>query len=679
MDIVVVFNHKSALTLQSQFFTNHGPPKIENTFFAGNDWKQANTYFVNVVAIKTDGTLWVWGDNPSGQFGNGTTTPYSSPIQIGALSNWKQVNIRRCLLAIKTDGTMWSCGYNSYGGLGNGTTIFYSSPVQIGSLTNWKQISSDVVNGYFSAAIKTDGTLWSWGYNGYGNLGLDQSNAVGVFGRTNKSSPVLVAGGATWATTDPDTNIITESLGSQTVAIESDGTLWGWGQNANGELGNGTRGNYYSSPIQIGSLTNWKQVANIIGDPNVNSGQSTAAVKTDGTLWAWGSNDYGIVGNGTTVKYSSPVQVGALTNWKQISGSYYSIHAVKTDGTLWGWGLNNLGKLGNGNIINYSSPIQIGSLTTWKHVASSSSRGNAIKTDGTFWRWGNDTFGSTGSSPVQVGTATNWVQLNCGYSSTFAYASNNTLYGIGRNQYGQIGVPSSLLGNVSSPIQVGSLTNWKQVSVAGDTPYTMAIKSDGTLWTWGSNRYGNLGNGTRVYYSSPIQIGSLTNWKQVSAGSYHTAAIKTDGTLWTWGSNQAGISSTGALGNGVNGGYYSSPIQIGSLTNWKQVKAGDSSTFAVKTDGTLWAWGYNNVGQLGNGTTSYYSSPIQVGSLTIWKEVSGQLACSAIQAPDLELAKYAPGAPSYFMVSVVNSTAVSISITFPYNGNDPITSYEVSY
>jgi alpha-tubulin suppressor-like RCC1 family protein len=233
----------------------------------------------------------------------------------------------------------------------------------------------------------------------------------------------------------------------------------------------------------------------------------------------------------------------------------------------------------------------------------------------------------------------------CGYTYSFAYKTDGTMYSWGSNYYsgqpaGQLGAPSTLLGKVSSPIQVGSLTNWKQAAYGFYSGG--AIKTDGTLWTWGRNLEGQLGNNNAtVNYSSPIQVGSLTNWKQIAFGYYFTAAIKTDGTLWAWGYN-----GYGELGNGTRTNY-SSPIQVGLLTNWSKISCGFGHTAAVKTDGTLWTCGYNRYGQLGNGTGVYYSSPIQVGSLTIWKQVSqGGNYCFAIQAPELELAQYVPGPPT---------------------------------
>jgi alpha-tubulin suppressor-like RCC1 family protein len=363
--------------------------------------------------------------------------------------------------------------------------------------------------------------------------------------------------------------------------------LWAWGFNPTLQLGiNTSTATNYSSPVQIGALANWKDVSAGYG--------SSFSIRTDGTLWAWGGWRYtggwtqGELGLGTNgIYYSSPVQVGALTNWKQISAGVVTIAAVKTDGTLWTWGLNNSsainlgftlgcnGIMGNGNTVNYSSPVQIGALTNWKQVAMSARTCHAIKTDGTLWAWGHNYIGSMGTS----------------YGGSVYY---------------------------SSPVQVGALTNWKQIAADEGA---VAVKTDGTLWTWGVNTSGQLGNDNRTSYSSPIQVGTLTNWKQVSAtggGFMACYAIKTDGTLWAWGNN-----ANGQLGNG-NRTSYSSPIQVGTLTNWKKVVGQSFTVYAIKTDGTLWTWGRGVQGQFGTGFAggaAYYSSPIQVGSLTNWKNI----------------------------------------------------------
>lgn len=196
------------------------------------------------------------------------------------------------------------------------------------------------------------------------------------------------------------------------------------------------------------------------------------------------------------------------------------------------------------------------------------------------------------------------------------------LWAFGYNTNGQLGTNN--LSAVSTPVQtVAGGISWKQVSTSGT--FTMAIKTDGTLWVWGGsyNNYGQLGLGNTINYSSPTQVGALTNWLTVSAGNYSSAAIKTDGTLWT-----SGWSRSSGQGNGKNS---SSPTQVGSSTNWSTVTVGSYNMYAIKTDGTLWAWGFNSYGQLGLGTTSYYSSiPRQVGALNTWFCISGNFSTYGI-------------------------------------------------
>ena len=340
-------------------------------------------------------------------------------------------------------------------------------------------------------------------------------------------------------------------------------------------------------------------------------------VKNFGGLWSWGRGLVGALGLGNTTSYSSPKQVGSLTTWLDIAGGTYTGIATKTDGTLWSWGQNDLGQLGLGNLTYYSSPKQIGALTNWSKVSIGPFRQvSAIKTDGTLWSWGSKNAGALGlgnltyySSPKQVGSLTNWLNISCGrYSFTLATKTDGTLWAWGYNLQGQLGLGNRT--NYSSPKQVGALTTWSNIS--GGYNCSLATKTDGTLWSWGNNTYGQLGLGNTTNYSSPKQVGALTNWSKVTAGSYVSFAIKTDGTLWYWGSN--GYGQLG-LGNTTN---YSSPKQVGALTNWSKIACGNVFVSATKTDGTSWTWGDNTYGQLGLGNRTNYSSPKQVGSLTTW-------------------------------------------------------------
>ena len=352
---------------------------------------------------------------------------------------------------------------------------------------------------------------------------------------------------------------------------------------------------------------------------------------TTGSLWAWGAGNEGVLGDNTTQPKSSPVQtVAGGTNWKEVSifglGAGPSV-GIKTDGTLWTWGRNSEGQLGNNATIERSSPIQtVAAGTNWKQVSTGSQACGAIKTDGTLWTWGDNTYGQIGdntttrrSSPVQtVVGGNNWKQLSFGYNCG-AIKTDGTLWMWGAGNNGALGDNTTT--SRSSPIQtIAGGTNWKQVSVGNLT--TAAIKTDGTLWTWGRNNYGELGDNTITNKSSPVQtIAAGTNWKQVSASTsfVHCGAIKTDGSLWTWGRNDYG-----QLGDNTTTNK-SSPVQtVAGGTNWKQVSKGSIHAAAIKTDGTLWTWGYNNIGQLGDNTTINKSSPIQtVAGGTNWKQVFG--------------------------------------------------------
>jgi len=337
------------------------------------------------------------------------------------------------------------------------------------------------------------------------------------------------------------------------------GSLWGWGQNYNGQLGDGTIDDRSSLVQTTAAGTNWNSISG-------GHRRGTYGIKTDGTLWVWGSNGFGQLGLGDTSNRSTPAQL-AGTTWKQASGGVFGM-AIKTDGTLWGWGYNDTGQLGNNTSYpnSTSSPTQIGSANTWKIVSCGTYHTAAIKTDNTLWMWGQGNGG----------------RLGLGDTS-----------------------------NRSTPVQLSG--TWKMASGGGY--HTAAIKTDGTLWTWGEAGYGRLGDGTTTQRSSPVQtVGEGTNWKMVSAGTYHTAAIKTDGSLWSWGYNAAG-----AIGDGTTTDR-SSPVQtISSGTNWKMVSVSGHS-MAIKTDGTLWTWGVNTWGQIGDGTTTSRSSPVQIRGNN-WKQV----------------------------------------------------------
>jgi alpha-tubulin suppressor-like RCC1 family protein len=328
------------------------------TIAAGTNWRYVSSGTYVGAGIKTDGTLWVWGENGDGTLGTNDRTSRSSPVQtVSGGTNWQQSAHGGASAGIKTDGTLWVWGSAGFGVLGDGTTTKKSSPVQtIAGGTNWQKVS---VGPYNMAAIKTDGTLWVWGYNLNGTLGNGTSGSSSY-----KSSPVQTsAGGTNWR----DVQVSGQTM----VGIKTDGTLWTWGNNTLGELGNNSN-DASSTPIQtVSAGTNWASLATGVGN---NSTGSIVAIKTDGTLWAWGSNNYGQLGDGTTVHKSSPVQtVAGGTNWLKITSSGFFTAGIKTDGTLWVWGWNAAGGLGVGDTTNRSSPVQIAApAVAWLELSASS-------------------------------------------------------------------------------------------------------------------------------------------------------------------------------------------------------------------------------------------------------------------------------------------------------------------
>lgn len=545
-----------------------------------------------VTAVDTEGSLWSWGINSSFQLGIGNGISRSSPVQVGTLKNWSYTSIGFShTMAVKTDGTLWAWGINTFGVLGDGTVVNKSSPVQIGTLSDWSKVYAGA---RYTMAIKTNGTLWGWGSGTY------------IFNDTvTRSSPVQIGTLNNWSTLAVSSFDASQNYTS--LGIRTDGTLWTWGNDNFGLSGLNAANIVRSSPVQVGTDTNWSKVS--IGRSNA------MAIKTDGSMWGWGLSTY--LGNAKIQSLHS--QIDYSTGYNEIHGDLLTFISKKTDGTLWGWGTNTSGQLGLNDVVNRSTSVQLNG-ETWSTYSISENHTLAIKTNGTLWAWGPGTNGQLGntslvtrSSPVQVGTETNWSKVSAGTNHSLAIKTNGTLWGWGLNTSGQVG--DITLVTRSSPVQIGTRADWTAVG-AGGLNFSVALRSDNTMWSWGVGTVGVTGQNDTVTRSSPVQIGTLAAWSKISTGVSHTMAIRTNGTLWGWGLNTSGqIGDTSLVTK-------SSPVQIGTRTDWTDISAGSNITVARRGDGTVWAWGVNTSGQLGDNSAVTRSSPVQIGTTGTWNYIN---------------------------------------------------------
>ncbi len=336
-------------------------------------------------------------------------------------------------------------------------------------------------------------------------------------------------------------------------------------------------------------------------------GQHTVALKADGSLFAWGRNLFGQLGDGTNTDRWLPTQVGTVKTWAKVASGEFHTMAIRADGTLWAWGSNVSGQLGDGTMVNKVAPTKIGTGTTWVAVVAGKSHTVALKKDGTLWSWGNNTNGQLGdnsitprTAPVQTGVIksffTNWTAVSAGDNHTVGQRADGTIWSWGSYANGRLGL-GAVIGDVLIPTQIGpgSLDRWLSVSAGGE--HTLAIRSDGALFAWGSDGSRQLGIDPRAGDAwTQTQVGEDTNWTNVKAGAKYNLAVKSDGTLWAWGSN-----NMGQLGDGTTTDR-SPPLQIGRDKVWLAISPGREHSFAFKADGSMWGWGSNSDGQQGNGT-----------------------------------------------------------------------------
>jgi len=609
----------------------------------------------HTTMIKSDGTVWSVGYNYYGQLGDGTVTERHLPVQTKNITGVVEISaVSYHTIMLKEDGTVWGVGYNAYGQLGDGTTTNSSLPIQVKSTFN------DIVKVAYGekhlVMLKEDGTVWSVGENGYGQLGdgtiVDKIIPVQVYGMSD---------------------VVDISAGdSHTLMLKSDGTIWGVGLNASGQLGDGTTTNRYT-PVKMYGIETAVSISA--------GGFHTLVLKEDGTAWSVGYGGNGQLGIGIITNKTAPVQMIGGSGVTDISADKYNSFMVKSDGTVWGVGSNTGAQLGTGGISGTPvlTPVQMQGISDVVAISAGSVHTTMLKSDGTVWGVGDNSQGQLGDGtvalrylPVQMQGISNIVDISTGSMHTVMLKNDGTVWGVGDNNYSQLGnnsgygdarLPTKFLGienaksisgdayataistvngnvyisNASSPANNGvyppstgtaiqyvmplSGYDYFTTTIADQLSYplskvesgvfhTAMLREDGTVWSVGDNYHGQLGIGHTVDSKSPVQMQGITGIVDIAAGYYHTVMLKSDGTVWGVGWN-----TNGQLGDGTTVGK-TLPVQMQGISDVVDISAGANHTVMLKSDGTVWSVGYNYYGQLGTNNTLSVSTPVQMNNIS---------------------------------------------------------------
>ena len=571
----------------------------------------------HTCAILDYGMISCWGDNAQGQLGDGTNTDSNTPIQTFSLETGRTaVTISagyRHVCAILDDGSVSCWGWNDYGQLGDGTTTAQNTPTQTSSLGEGRTAVVISTAQYHTCAILDDGSVSCWGKNTNGQLGDGTT-----IDRNTPTQTSSLGEGRTAVALD---------VGSfHTCAILDDGSVSCWGENAQGQLGDGTN-NGQNIPTQTSSLgINRTAVA-------ITSGHRyTCIILDEGSVSCWGFNSWGQLGDGTNVDRNTPTQTFSLGTDRTavaITAGWAHTCAILDDGSVSCWGHNDNGQLGDGTTTARNTPTQTYSLGSGRiaiTITAGLNHACAILDDGSISCWGNNYYGQLGdgtntdrNTPTSISFPEIYftferqaVKISVGESHTCAVLDNGSVSCWGLGSSGQLGTGYLGWGNPSQTSSFG--TDRTAVAISAGDYHTCVILDNGSVSCWGANGGGQGGDGTTTNQHTPtltVSLGASRTAVAISAGDIQTCAILDDGSVSCWGSNGAGQLGDGTYTN------RNTPTQTSSLGADRTavaITAGGSHTCAILDDGSVSCWGSNWAGQLGDGTTIDRNTPTQTSS-----------------------------------------------------------------
>ena len=612
---------------------------------------------INVIAIAagnahtcelTDtGGVKCWGDNGYGQLGDGTTTNRSMPVAVQALSSGATAIAAGAdhTCALTNAGTVLCWGNNNHGQLGDDTLTDRSTPVTVNGLSSG--VTGITAGGDHTCALTSMGGVMCWGNNNHGQLGDGTT--------TGHSMPLAVSGLSSGVAA------ITAG-GDHTCALTSTGGVMCWGDNGNGQLGNGTTtghsmplavsglssgviaitagGDHTCALTSIGSVLCWGlNFYGQLGDstntdraiPTAVSGLSsgmatitaggnhTCALTNTGGVLCWGYNDDGQVGDNTTSRRFAPVAVSGLSSGVTtiIAGDLHTC-ALISAGSVMCWGNNSHGELGNGTLTNRTMPVAVNGLSSDAiAIAAGENHTCALTSTGGVLCWGQVCSGEPGlntgticAKPVAVsGLSSGVTAIAAGYSDACALSNQGAVSCWGANWYGELGDGTNI--NRTTPVTVSGLSSGVVAIAAGDF-HTCALTSAGGVLCWGHNGYGELGDGTNTDHATPVAVSGLSSGvTAIAAGYGHTCALTNTGGVLCW-----GINGHGELGDGTTTGR-SMPVAVSGLSSGvTAIAVGYGHTCVLTNTGGAMCWGWNSSGQLGDGTTASRTTPIAVSGLS---------------------------------------------------------------
>jgi alpha-tubulin suppressor-like RCC1 family protein len=564
----------------------------------------------HALLIKPNGQVWSWGGNAYGQLGDGTNTDQRNVVQTQLAGVLQVAAGTDFSLAIDGNGMLWSWGRDDKGQLANGATSTdktkYKVPTKVDTNGDWRAVAAGDTHGL---GIKMDGKLYGWGAN-------DQGQLCKAASATPEKTPVRLGTDDTWLAVAAGKGF--------SIALRSDGLLFGCGTNVNGEMNTGTAGGKKESVTQLGS-TRWRAVA--AGTSHV------VAIKEDGTLYAWGLNDKRQAG-GAADKTNVPKEAQISSNlWRAVSaGDKHSV-AVKADGTMWGWGDNANKQLAKSDILGPRTPIPLDLNTVDGQIVAAGKGYTAlIRATGVLQTVGLGPMLGIGTAVPDQSTPVNPTPVNgdgtfatyckpgviaAGTGFVLAIRSNGRLQSWGANNYGQLAKGNTK--DVTANYSVAGVTTGGSMwlDIAAGEEHAAGIKADGSLWFWGAPIGGEFGNGMKssTPQLTPVQSMAGTQFVKVVAHYAQTFAIAADGKMYA-----AGDNAESQLGIGVsNTSEPTFKAVVAPISGtWAGVAASAHTTYGMDSRGRIYGWGDGGGGRRGDGTENQVNAPVQIGTSTSW-------------------------------------------------------------